>query len=67
MIVALVVTAVYVYPINDLLFAKACGSETPERIRALVHQWILVDGARFVVGLVAFVALLQAFRIPAKS
>ena len=59
-----VFTLVYVYPINDVLFAQAGGDHSPEEIRAMVGRWIMADRVRFGVGLIGFLALLRALSIP---
>jgi hypothetical protein len=63
---ATIFTIVYVYPINDVLFAQAGGSGSPEQITAMVRQWIWADRLRFGVGVVVFICLLQAFRLPLR-
>ena len=59
-----VFTLTYIYPINDVLFAQAGGSHTPEEIRAMVWQWVMADRVRFGVGVIGFLALLRALSIP---
>ncbi len=61
---AVVFTWIYIYPINAVLFERAGGSQTGEEIRVMAQQWIWADRLRFVVGVVGFLALLQAFRLP---
>lgn len=60
-------TLFYVYPINDVLFFQAGGDLSGEEVRALTWTWIWVDRLRFAVGIVAFVAILLAFRRPAVA
>lgn len=57
-------TVAAVYPINAVLFEQAGGSGSAELIREMARQWILYDRVRFAVGLVGFLALLHAFRLP---
>jgi hypothetical protein len=57
-------TIAYVYPINAVLFERAGGSQSADEIRALVDEWVFRDRVRFLVGLVGFVAVLYAFRLP---
>ena len=59
-----VFTLVYIYPINEVLFAQAGGSHSPEEVRALVRQWVTADRARFGVGAIGFLALLRALSLP---
>lgn len=62
-----VFTLAYVYPINAVLFEQAGGDNTPARIDAMVGQWIWADRLRFGVGIIAFAAILRAFRLPVQS
>lgn len=57
-------TFLYVYPINAVLFEQAGGSQSPNEIRALANEWIFRDRVRFAIGLIGFVAVLHAFRLP---
>ena len=57
-------TLAFIYPINDVLFFQAGGEHTADEIRGMVRTWIWADRLRFGVGVIAFVALLQAFRTP---
>lgn len=57
-------TLAYVYPINAVLFEQAGGQLPAADVVALVKTWIWADRIRFCVGVVAFVALLRAFRLP---
>lgn len=65
-VIATAFTVLYVYPINDVLFAQAGGDSSAEQIAAMVGQWIWADRARSVVGLISFVAILHAFRLPLR-
>lgn len=57
-------TVAYIYPINAVLMAAAGRDHTAEEIVAMARSWILADRIRFAVGLVAFGAILHAFRLP---
>lgn len=54
----------YVYPINAVLFEQAGGAHSVIEITDMVRTWIGADRIRFGVGIVAFVAILRAFRLP---
>jgi len=64
LIAAVVFTLTTIYPINAVLFEQAGADLPADEILELVHTWIWADRLRFGVGLIAFVALLHAFRIP---
>jgi hypothetical protein len=38
--------------------------QSAEEIRAMADRWVFADRLRFVVGVVAFLALLRAFKLP---
>lgn len=57
-------TLTYVYPINAVLFEQAGGEHSAIEIVEMVRTWIWADRIRFGVGVVAFVAILRAFRLP---
>jgi hypothetical protein len=59
-----VMTFVYVYPINAVLFEQAGGDHSASEIAAMVHKWIWADRIRFAIGIAAFGAILWAFRLP---
>jgi uncharacterized membrane protein len=61
---AVVFTLLYIYPINAVLFEQAGGSHSAEEIRAMADRWIFADRLRFAVGVVGFLAVLWAFRLP---
>jgi len=64
LVATVVFTLAYIYPINDVLFVGAGGELAADEIRRMVSTWIWADRLRFGVGVIAFVALLQAFRMP---
>ena len=57
-------TLVFIYPVNYVLFFQAGGDLSREEVRTLADRWILADRVRFVVGVVAFLAILRAFSLP---
>ena len=59
-----VFTLAYIYPINAVLFDQAGGGRSAIEVTAMVRTWIWADRIRFGVGIVAFVAILRAFRLP---
>lgn len=59
-----VLTRAYVYPINDVLFAKAGEGLDADAVRALVMKWIWADRIRFAVMSGGYICLLRAFRLP---
>jgi hypothetical protein len=61
---AVVYTLAYIYPINRVLFEQAGGDQSDEEICAMASRWIYADQLRFVVGVVAFLAILWTFRLP---
>jgi hypothetical protein len=67
LVFAVVFTLAYIYPINAVLFEQAGGSHSAEEIRAMAGRWIFADRLRFAVGVVAFLAVLWAFRLPIPS
>ncbi|MBN8720193.1 MAG: DUF1772 domain-containing protein [Sediminibacterium magnilacihabitans] len=67
LIIAIIFTLVYVYPINDVLFAQAGGGRPGEEIQSMAHRWIIADRARFAFMLIGYYFLLKAFRLPNPS
>jgi Domain of unknown function (DUF1772) len=57
-------TLTYVYPINDILMAKAGGDQPAEAIQSMVNRWIFADRIRFIVMFTGYIFLLKAFRVP---
>jgi hypothetical protein len=66
-VVTVIFTVAYIYPINSVLFLQAGGDGTAAEITAMAQKWIWADRLRFAIGVVALVALLQAFRLPLAS
>jgi hypothetical protein len=64
---AVVFTFAVVYPINAVLFQQAGGTHSASEVKEMAEQWILTDRVRFAVGIIAFLALLKAFRLPLPS
>jgi len=64
LVATVVFTVAYIYPINAVLFQQAGGDRSAAEIRQMARRWILADRIRFGVGIVAFIALLWAFRLP---
>ena len=67
MLFGLVLTRAYVYPMNDVLFAKAGAGLPADAVRAMVRKWIWVDRLRFAVMTGGYVCLLRAFSLPLRS
>lgn len=63
LVITVVFTLIYIYPINAVLFAQAGGDLSAAEIADLVRNWIWADRLRFSVGVVAFFAMLRAFRL----
>ena len=57
-------TLLYIYHLNDTLFALGPSQPGDVETRELLGRWILADRFRFGVGCVCFIALLWAFRLP---
>jgi hypothetical protein len=64
MLFGLVFTRTYVYPINDVLFARAGAGLDDAAVRALATRWIIADRLRLAVMGAGYVCLLRAFRLP---
>lgn len=63
-VLGVVVTIIYIYPINDILFVKAGGDLSKQEVLTLADRWILADRVRFAVMVTAFLAILRAFSLP---
>jgi uncharacterized membrane protein len=64
LVATVVFTFAYIYPINAVLFEQAGGDRSAAEVAAMARSWIWADRVRFGVGIVAFVAILGAFRLP---
>jgi len=63
-VVGIILTILFVYPINEAIMAKAGENSTPEEIKRMVTSWILLDRTRFAIMFVGYFFLLWAFRLP---
>ncbi len=61
MLVGLVMTRAFIYPMNDVLFARAGEGLSADAVRALVDRWILWDRVRFAIMSGGYLCLLRAF------
>ena len=59
----IILTIFFVYPINDAIMGKAGEGSSPDEIRRMVNNWILLDRLRFAIILVGYFFLLWAFRL----
>ncbi|MGZ5191919.1 MAG: hypothetical protein ACXWCZ_12985, partial [Flavisolibacter sp.] len=64
LIIGIVYTFTYIYPINDILMTNSGAGKSAEEIRTMVDQWIFADRLRFAVMLIGYFFLLKAFRLP---
>jgi len=60
----IILTILYVYPINDVIMANAGSDRSADEIQRMVGNWILFDRVRFAVIFVGYCCLLWAFRLP---
>lgn len=60
----IILTIIYVYPINEAIMAKAGEGSSPDEIRRMVSNWILADRLRFAIIFIGYSFLLWAFRLP---
>jgi hypothetical protein len=60
----LIMTRAYVYPINDVLFARAGEGLSADEIRALAGRWVIADRLRFAIMGGGYLCLLRAFSLP---
>lgn len=60
----IILTIIWVYPINEAIMAKAGEGSSPEEIRKMVNSWILADRLRFAIVFIGYFFLLWAFRLP---
>ena len=63
LIIGIIYTITYIYPINDILMTKAGANQSEEEIRTMVDKWIFADRLRFVVMLIGYFFLLKAFKL----
>lgn len=63
LLIGIIYTLTYIYPINDILMTKAGDDKSDEEIETLVDNWIFADRLRFLVMLVGYFFLLKAFRL----
>ena len=62
--IGIILTLLFVYPINEAVMAKAGEGSSPEEITRMVNSWILLDRLRFAIVFVGYFFLLWAFRLP---
>jgi Domain of unknown function (DUF1772) len=60
----IILTIVYVYPINEAIMAKAGEGSSPDEIERMVGNWIFADRLRFAIIFIGYFFLLWAFRLP---
>ena len=60
----IILTIVYVYPINEAIMAKAGEGSSTDEIKRMVGNWILADRLRFAIIFIGYFFLLRAFRLP---
>jgi hypothetical protein len=65
--VAVGMTLLYIYPMNDVLFTPAIDGLSIDAARAMTDKWIVADRVRFAIMAVGFIALLRAFSMPIMS
>jgi hypothetical protein len=63
-VVVIVFTFSAIYSVNNVLVDRAGAGLTDDGVRELTKKWILYDRLRFVVGVVGYLSLLQAFSMP---
>ena len=63
-VVAVVLTLVFIYPINDVLMGTSSREVSPEEMRSIVRQWVIADRIRFVAVTIGFLCMLKAFALP---
>ena len=62
--IGIILSITVVFPINEVIMAKAGVGSSPEEIKRMVHTWIQSDRLRFAVIFVGYLFLLWAFRLP---
>ena len=60
----ILMTIIYVYPINEAIMAKAGEGSSSDEIKTMVGNWILADRLRFAIIFIGYFFLLWAFRLP---
>jgi hypothetical protein len=63
----LLMTLLYIYPINTVLFDRAGGDLSPDGVRELAEKWIFADRVRFAIMAAGYLCLLHAFALPLSS
>ncbi|MBK7428251.1 MAG: DUF1772 domain-containing protein [Saprospiraceae bacterium] len=63
LIIGIIYTFTYIYPINEVLMTQAGADKSAEEIRTMVDKWIFADRLRFAVMLIGYFFLLKAFRL----
>jgi hypothetical protein len=62
--IGIILSIIVVFPINEVIMAKAGVGSSPEEIKRMVYTWIQSDRLRFAVIFVGYLFLLWAFRLP---
>ena len=62
--IGIIMTILFVYPINNAIMAKAGEGSSPGEINQMVNNWILLDRIRFAIVFIGYFFLLWAFRLP---
>jgi hypothetical protein len=63
-VLIIALTLFYIYPINNVLMLHGGSNQDALTIQRLTMQWLLADRIRFAIGLMGFILLLKAFRLP---
>jgi Domain of unknown function (DUF1772) len=58
-----ILSIIYVFPINEAIMAKAGQGLSQEEIKRMVNTWIVADRIRFATIFVGYLFLLWAFRL----
>ena len=62
-VLGIVLTILFVYPINEQIMANAGAGNKPGEITRMVNDWILLDRIRFCIVFTGYLFLLWAFRL----
>lgn len=62
LVIAIIITILYVYPMNYQLMIRAGEDLSNSDLTALARRWIWVDRVRFAFMTIAFISLLKAFK-----